>query len=255
MNRPLASRFENITKAVASPHLAKAGLICGGIALAAGALGAALSAIYPHPPGEIETAEQSAGPARLPRARPAVPVATGSINPTAAAAEGADALSESDAAEAQRLEQLRAKAILVAGSRAECGHVIDTELLENRPLDLVVVLVRCGNGIRIYLDEVDIEASSAKTAPRPEEPLPAPAADLTDAQAIRDCEDKVRRGLAQPASLSRLTSSTGIDRVPGGDAIVTFDFNALNGLGFPLAMQAQCVFSESQLARLEVAPR
>src|SRR5215204_1826133 len=115
MNRPLASCFESIAKAVASPHLAKAGLICGGIALAAGALGAALSGIYPHPPGEIETAEQSAGPARLPRARPVEPVTTGSVNPTAAPAEGADASSESDAAEVQRIEQLRAKAILVAG--------------------------------------------------------------------------------------------------------------------------------------------
>ena len=113
----------------------------------------------------------------------------------------------------------------------------------------LVVSIECGNSIRFYLDEEEIEASRLTAAPQPV--LTA----LTDAEAVNACEAKVRSGLPHPSSLQRSLASTGVTRAPGSDAVVSFDFEALNGLGFPLALQAECVFDEHRLARLEVSPR
>jgi hypothetical protein len=77
---------------------------------------------------------------------------------------------------------------------------------------------------------------------------------LTDVEALNACEAKVRSGLPHPSSLQRSLASTGVTRAPGSH-VVSFDFEALNGLGFPLALQAECVFDEHRLARLEVSPR
>lgn len=95
-------------------------------------------------------------------------------------------------------------------------------------------------------------ASLANTPAKVDQPR---TARLTDGQAIRACEDKVRSGLPYPTSLKRLVSSTDVYRAAGDDAVVTFDFDTVNGFGFPLALQANCAIGDREIARLEVSPR
>ena len=120
--------------------------------------------------------------------------------------------------------------------------------------------MRCANGTSAYLDELEIEANRAPAAAVPAAvaaiPPPLPQVlRLSDAQAIGACEAKVRNGLPKPASLARSLQSTGIERAPGGDPVVRFEFSALNGFGYPLALQAQCTFDDAKLARLHVTAR
>jgi hypothetical protein len=82
----------------------------------------------------------------------------------------------------------------------------------------------------------------------------ASARPLTDAEAVDACERKVRAGLAVPSSLSR-PSSAAVFRAPSGDPVVSFDADAVNGLGFPLSLSVQCVFADRRLARMETQPR
>ena len=78
---------------------------------------------------------------------------------------------------------------------------------------------------------------------------------IGDLEAVIACEEKVRSGLPLPATLQRLAPTTGIYRAPGDAPIVTFDFDAQNGFGYPVAMHVQCLFDDNRVARLEVAPR
>jgi hypothetical protein len=75
---------------------------------------------------------------------------------------------------------------------------------------------------------------------------------LDDVAAIFACEEKVRNGLPFPSSLSRKLPSTGIFRAPGDNPVVSFEADARNGLGFPLAVTVQCVFNDGRLVRLDV---
>jgi hypothetical protein len=87
------------------------------------------------------------------------------------------------------------------------------------------------------------------------EPPPAPVGLLGDAEAIHACEEGLRAGLPIPSSLQRIAATTGVYRAPGDDAVVTFDFEAVNGFGYPLALQAHCVFDGYRLADLDMVPR
>lgn len=78
---------------------------------------------------------------------------------------------------------------------------------------------------------------------------------LADLDAVHACEDKVRNGLPRPWSLTRRHASTDVSRAPGDNPVVSFDFDALSGFGYPLSMQVQCVFDDRRIARLEMAPR
>ncbi len=86
-------------------------------------------------------------------------------------------------------------------------------------------------------------------------PLAWAGSNLDDSGAILACEEKVRSGLPFPSSLNRVLRSTGVHRGAGGNPVVTFDADAVNGLGFPLAVRVQCVFEDSRLALLDVSPR
>ena len=76
---------------------------------------------------------------------------------------------------------------------------------------------------------------------------------LSEAQAVGVCERKLRDGLAVPGSFERASSQ--YTSAPGGGALVSFDFAALNGLGFPFHMHAECILDGGRIARLEVEPR
>ena len=191
---------------------------------------------------------------RLPRPRPLAdePLTTGSINlldvASARSLQDEIALAAAQAAETHARDRLRDKAVLIASSWTECGEVTGSEVLENIASRLVVS-IECGNSIRFFLDEAEIEASRLSAAPQPVHTA------LTDAEAVNACEAKVRSGLPHPSSMQRSLASTGVTRAPGSHAVVNFEFQALNGLGFPLALQAECMFDEHTLARLEVSPR
>ena len=78
---------------------------------------------------------------------------------------------------------------------------------------------------------------------------------LGDADAILACEDKVRVGLPFPNSLTRLLDTTATRHVPGDGSVVSFQFDAVSGLGFPLRMNAECGFDGPTLTRLQITPR
>ena len=204
--------------------------------------------------------------ARLPRPRPDEPVSTGSIDRTAAPARPAPMpaipqaatppvrsleeeieLAASRAIEAEDRARLRDKAALMASAWADCDEVVGSEVLQRAGSSLVV-RIDCANAVRFDLGEEEIMASAPANSPHP-------AAALTDAKAVEACEAMVRRGLPYPASLHRSPVSTGVARTAAGDAVVTFNFEALNGLSFPISLGAHCVFAQQELARLEVSPR
>ena len=201
--------------------------------------------------------------ARLPRPRPDEPVSTGSIDrieatpaaviPTEAAPAPARSLEEEIertaalAIEDEDRARLRDKAVLVASSWADCDQVVSSQVLR-RAGNSMVVRIDCANAIRFDLGRDEIEASAPAASAET-------AAALSDAEAVNACEAMVRRGLPYPDSLHRAFASTGVARPTGSDAVVTFDFEALNGLSFPISLQAHCVFQQHDLARLEVSPR
>ena len=245
------TRPSGFAAAVRSADLLRLGLVSGAVLTAGFAFGALVYVLEPDAT-ERKAVEQVA--ARIPRPRPSEPVTTGSISrarPIPLDLESALALTAPTPAHTRAQEELRSKAVLTASASAECDEVASSEVLENRgnPEDPAVVWVQCKNGTRFYLDRHRLEADAVSQPERA-----APLA-LSDAQAVRACEDKVRLGLPMPASLARHGSSTGVDRAPGDDPVVTFDADALNGLGFPLDLRVQCVFDEHRIARLQVDPR
>lgn len=245
------TRMSRVAAAVRSADLVRLGLVSGAVLTAGFAFGALVYVLEPN------ASDRTAGEqvtARIPRPRPSEPVSTGSISrarPIPLDLESALALTAPTPAHRRAQEELRSKAVLTASASAECDEVTSSEVLEIRsnPEDPAVVWVQCKNGTRFYLDRDRLEGEAAS------QPERAEAIALSDAQAVRACEDKVRLGLPVPASLARHGSSTGVDRAPGNDPVVTFDADALNGLGFPLDLRVQCVFDEHRIARLQVDPR
>lgn len=240
-----------LTEPPRSVDLVRLGLVAGAVLAASFGFGALVFVLEPDS-GQQETlpAEQSVS-SRLPRPRPSEPATTGSIGPVRNVALDLASAIASGRDRAQAHEDLRGKAMLAASISTECDEVVGSEVLEIRsnPENPLVVWVQCGNGTRFYLDRARLEgeATAQPALPRP--------LDLSDTEAVRACEDKVRLGLPVPASLARLLSTTWIDRAPGNDPVVTFDLDALNGLGFPLALRVQCVFDDHRIARLHVDPR
>ena len=285
--RALAGRCRrSIEEWLGSADLLRAGLVSGAVTVALG--GFAVPVLYtldtPDPSaGENEVAGVEPALSRLPRPRPDAPETTGSIRPSASAAEPAPSRA---AASARHLAELQTRAVLIAASWSECDQVESSELYElpGSGPDEIMVRIHCGNGTRFVLGESDIAANriasrAPASEPNPQPPIPTPvstptlaelalqdviptigepapgiAAPLTDADVVRACEEKVAQGLPFPGSLNRALATTGIARL-SGDAIVTFDFDALNGFGFPLFFRVECVFENRELARLELSPR
>lgn len=235
----------------------------GLLVTAAAAIASAAVLLMPRLLPELQPARRDAvlSDARLPRPRPADAIVTGSIRP--AIERVADPVREAPRSSPgrQRLADLQTRAILIASSWSDCDQVQNAELIElpEGGPERVMVRIRCANGTRFVLGEADIAGNRIlSSAPLAAEPAPVAtqtASPPTDIEAVGACEDKVRQGLPHPSSLSRRPASTGVARLPGGDALVSFDFSALNGLGFPLAYQAQCVFKDRTIARLELSPR
>jgi hypothetical protein len=161
-------------------------------------------------------------PPPLPRSRPEAPIITGSIGP---APGPRSAVIEAVREEAQGgLLELRRRYELMKGTGPVTEAVEDWGGIEEGSWD----------------GETPVS--------------PAPLY-LADAEAIRACEDGLRDGLPVPSSLKRIRATTGVYRAPGDDAVVTFDFEAVNGFGYPLALQAHCVFDGDTLAALDIVPR
>jgi hypothetical protein len=241
-------------------------------ALAGGAIVLSLFALL-HSPVEdgqqtADEAESGAAPievANAPRFRPKEPVSTGSIDrsgtqsPAALPIETRRIDSLADLVEGDTLRQ---GAIEAAESFSECDRVSASRLIEIGGLRLV--RIDCANGFGVYLDAAAI-AAGARAASA--EAMPAPAAapergaerppsvpPFTDAEAVQRCEDQVRSGLPYPSSLGRIAASTSVFRAGPDDTVVTFSFNTVNGLRFPLSQTAYCVFTERRLARSEIMP-
>ncbi len=257
MDTPRLLHTERIVSAAQSIDLGRGAAMCATIALTAAAIGSGLylqdRAVTSGSDASPTTLADWSDP-RLPRPRPLAdePLTTGSINPLdvapALSLQDEIALAAAQAAETDMRDRLRDKAVLIASSWTECGEVTGSEVLETIA-NRLVVSIECGNSIRFFLDEAEIEASRLSAAPQPVDTA------LTDAEALNACEAKVRSGLPHPSSMQRSVASTGVTRAPGSYAVVSFEFQALNGLGFPLALHAECMFAEHTLARLEVSPR
>jgi len=258
--------WDAVATRVRSIDLTRTGLILTTVALAIGAFGfLSLWQVAPSPSAgkgeETQTARAaSVAPSRLPRARPSEPATTGSIRPPSEAAGRQRGESAQAIARNRRLDELQTRAIMIASSWRECDQVENLDLfeLQGGVSDQILISIHCANGTRFVLGEADIAANrisaldiAANRVSAAERRSIAPASDL---EVVRACEDKVRQGLPFPDSLNRVSSSTGVIRA-SDDAIVTFDFGALNGFGFPLFFQVQCVFADREIARLELSPR
>jgi hypothetical protein len=244
--------------------IALTGPLIGLVAVAAIGLGATLA--WQLPGADRELARLDTRPtARIPRPRPDEPLTTASLAPSRTRPSGAPAIRRVPVQPVEAgglgLEILRSKAFLLASASPDCDRVVSSETLESRdrPDAGTVFRIRCENGARFHLGREELEA---ETPPQQRaEPVSAVSASsvqdaaLSEQEVVRACEDKVRGGLAVPRSLDRLPPSTDVHQTFGGAALVTFDFNALNGFGFPLTLRAQCVFDQSRIARLEVQPR
>jgi hypothetical protein len=203
-------------------------------------------------------------PSRVPRPRPEEPATTGSIVPASRVADIFDPPPDAVMQQAGRAEELREKAVLIAASWEDCDQIESAEPLAGES-GFLTIRIACANGTSAYMDEAEIEAIRPPVEPlslaaalRRETPEAEPADHakrLSDADAIAACEENVRRGLPKPESLHRIAASTGVDRAPGENALVRFDFGATNGLGFPLALRVLCVFDAKKLARLQVSAR
>jgi hypothetical protein len=216
-----------------------------------------------RPPGGLgPPSATSMEVARLPRLRPDEPVATGSIHRSSATVQSAQPIAAPQPAAAMAdADEFRRQATRAAETFDECDRVASS-----RPIDiggLKLMRIECANGLGLYLDRAMTSARLAEPAgerraiveiPAPIEELSraAPATPLSDAQAVSRCEEQVRTGLPYPASLTRHGASTSVYRPGPHDAVVTFSFDALSGLRFPLLQSAYCVFSDSRLARAEI---
>ena len=268
--------------------LVRTGLVSGTIVVMVGLL--AVPVFYQPGAPEFTDAEPQIANAepdplsRIPRPRPDDPIVTGSIRPAAEVDSPPEPSPDpaATAARNRRLDDLQTRAVLIASSWSECDQVESSELFElpEGATDDVMVRIRCGNGTQFVLGESDIAAnriesrtSAAAPSMTPSAPTPtlaelaaghipaigdgAPVSAIpamTDAEVVRACEEKVAQGLPFPGSLNRALATTGVHRM-SGESLVTFDFDALNGFGFPLFFRVQCVFADRQLARLEVSPR
>lgn len=234
------------------PDLVRLGLVSGAVLMTGLAFGALIYLMEPDSP-KMDSAETVTS--RLPRPRPHEPFTTGSIKPARPVAfdlESALAAEPDDSVRPRASDDLRSRAVLTASASAECDEVASSEVLDIRsnPEAPDVVWVQCRNGKRFYLDRDRLEGEIL-----PPQPVAADSAMLSDMEAVRACEDNVRLGLPVPDSLVRRSWSTGVARAPGDDPVVSFELDALNGLGFPLAMQVKCIFDDGRLARLHVDPR
>lgn len=238
-----------------------AGLVCAGLACGALLSAAVMTELLlpvpaapevppPQAVAALPPAVAAVDPTRLPRPRPDEPLTTGSIRPAQAETEVAAA-------------RLHDRAVLTANAWEDCDRVASSEVLRGRSGSRVVH-VACANGTSAYLDESEIDGATpppaAQVAPAPAaasagQEAPVRAARLSDTEALGACEAKLRNGLAVPASFSRVLPTTDIRRADGGALVVSFDYSALNGFGFPLAMQAECAFGSAGLARLQVTQR
>ena len=248
----------------AAPRSALAGSAFAGGGVAVAVLALLTLSFDDEPTRYIEPQSPTIETARLPRLRPDEPIATGSINRAAPAVPAANQQTPApplppvpDAVDAQRL---RERAVEAAESFDECDRVTASRSIEIGGLDLV--RIECANGLGLYLDHAMVAARAAERLngpgsivdiPAPAvETVPSPPSLLTNAEAVARCEEQVRTGLPYPASLGRIDASTSVYRPGPSDMVVTFSFNTLSGLRFPLSQSAYCVFSDSRLARAEI---
>ncbi len=218
---------------------------------------AALDAISWWKPSSAPSVEAAVIQSRLPRPRPDGPQITGSIAPSASSTSGPR--SRQQPGRARTLETvhddgLRSTAMMLASER--CGEVLSSDILASRidGAGAVTVAVTCANGSRVYLEPAALESARLKRAQIPDTATQRPEL-LSEAQAVDVCERKLRDGLAVPDSFDRNPATSRFTSAPGGGALVSFDYAARNGLGFPFQMHAECVLDGGRIARLEAEPR
>lgn len=136
-----------------------------------------------------------------------------------------------------KINRYRIDAAELVSENRRCDLVEIAELSETRsePPDRVVIFVDCRNGERFYLAGPDIEARVAARSNNEK------TGGLSDARLIRSCEESVAAALRFPSSFDKNWFSTNVYRAPQGNVVVTFDFEAKNGLGLLLPQQARCV--------------
>ena len=218
---------------------------------------AVLDAISWSKAGFVPSAEAPVVQSRLPRPRPDDPQITGSIAPALSPKTGAQSRQQSGRARAPETvheDGLRSTAMMLASER--CGEVLSSDILASRSdgADAVAVAVTCADGSRVYLEPAALENARLNRAQIPGNAVRRPEL-LSEAQAVDACERKLRDGLAVPDSFDRNPATSRFTSAPGGGALVSFDYAARNGLGFPFQMHAECVLDGGRIARLEAEPR
>jgi hypothetical protein len=213
-----------------------------GVAYMSGWLGSAT----PEPEQMARSMDRPAD-ARQPRPRPEEPMATGSLGARPSARPISSDYTRLGEARLKQIEDLRRRAVAIAETYPDCDEVAEADIahrLSTLP-DEIAFYIRCIDGTAFNLTEAEINAVAPPTLGVPP---------IQDAEVVAACESGVRNGLPYPSSLTRRSASTSVRRAPGG-AVVTFDFDAVNGFGFPLSQRVQCTFNGDRIARLEVSSR
>ena len=84
----------------------------------------------------------------------------------------------------------------------------------------------------------------------------AKMANMDDGEAILACEIAVKAQLQYPSSFKQKMLSSSVRRAETtGNVVVTFDFEALNGLGMTMPQSARCVISDLGMVEATITKR
>ena len=151
----------------------------------------------------------------------------------------------------KKIETYRGLAAKSVSANLGCDFIEAVDLSDNRsvPPNKIVIFVDCRNGARFYLSSVELDAGSRAKS------IADVTGGYTDSQLDKQCEDAVIATLRFPSSFDRKFGTTSVYRAPQGNAVVTFDFTAKNGLGIELPQSARCVTDDRGIQPPELKDR
>ena len=156
------------------------------------------------------------------------------------------------AAGVKKINEMAPRAAAFAARSSECDRVEIVELSDARsiPGKSIVFFADCRNGKRFYVSDTDIAAGNEVVSQT------AKMANMDDGEAILACEIAVKAQLQYPSSFKQKMLSSSVRRAETtGNVVVTFDFEAMNGLGMTMPQSARCVISDLGMAEATITKR
>jgi hypothetical protein len=150
----------------------------------------------------------------------------------------------------KRINDLMPRAAQKAAASAECDKVDLVGLSQSRsvPGKHIVFFVDCANSKRFYIEDSDLESSSAAQSQT------SKMTALSDTQATQSCEAAVKAQLHNPLTFDRKLGTTSVYRAPTtGNVVVQFTFEAKNNIGALLPSKARCVLTDRGIEEASIS--